>query len=348
MFPIANFLIYIFIKKYIKGNAAVLLLYLIGISIFLSIIKIHQYEDDFFGYFNHYQSYIKNGEIPLYSEGKEFILTVVIFLVGVFQVDNINFFSFSIKIIFYSFVSLFFLRYKSKDKESNYYLIILVLTSPNFIIYTDSFIRQSLGLIFLLLSLTFSLQKKIIYSLLSIFTHLTNLIYLPIIFTKVKFIHMVLVLIVSYLIIGIDYEVFSAMASIVGMSDKLYFIDQMYKQGMVDTRPSIATFLPAILIITAAKVTNKNLDSTDNKLINIFLYSIIIGNLVSGIPYATSRISMLVIAFTPVLFVLLKGRVQIVLSVIIYCYMWLRFIYRDNPTLELNYQYLVWPFGLNI
>jgi hypothetical protein len=165
---------------------------------------------------------------------------------------------------------------------------------------------------------------------------------------EVRFIYMVFVLVVSYLITGIDYGVFSAIASALGMSDKLYFIDQMYQQGMVDTRPSVTTFLPAILIIIAAKVTNKNLDAIDNRLINLFLYSIIIGNLVSGIPYASSRISMLVIAFTPVLFVLLKGRVQILLSAIIYFFLWSRFIYRDNPTLELNYQYLVWPFGINI
>ena len=323
-------------------------MYVIGISIFLSIIKIQLYEDDFFGYFEHYRSYVKKGEIPFYSEGKEFILTAVIMLVSIFEIDNVDFFSFSMKIILYSLVALFFVRYKSKDNENNYYLIILALTSPNFIIYTDSFIRQSLSLIFLLLSLTFSIQKKIILFFLSIFTHLTNLIYLPMIFIEVKFIYMVLVLIVSYLVVGIDYGLFSTIASNLGMSDKLYFIDQMYQQGMVDTRPSIATFLPAILIIIVAKVTNKNLNATDNRLINLFLYSIIIGNLVSGIPYATSRISMLVIAFTPVLFVLLKGKFQIILSAIIYLYLWLRFMYRDNPTLELNYQYLVWPFGINL
>jgi hypothetical protein len=323
-------------------------MYVIGISIFLSIIKIQLYEDDFFGYFEHYRSYVKKGEIPFYSEGKEFILTAVIMLVSIFEIDNVDFFSFSMKIILYSLVALFFVRYKSKDNENNYYLIILALTSPNFIIYTDSFIRQSLSLIFLLLSLTFSIQKKIILFFLSIFTHLTNLIYLPMIFIEVKFIYMVLVLIVSYLVVGINYGLFSTIASNLGMSDKLYFIDQMYQQGMVDTRPSIATFLPAILIIIVAKVTNKNLNATDNRLINLFLYSIIIGNLVSGIPYTTPRISMLVIAFTPVLFVLLKGKFQIILSAIIYFYLWLRFMYRDNPTLELNYQYLVWPFGINL
>jgi hypothetical protein len=348
MFPILNFLLYIFLKKYIKGNTVILLIYLIAVSIFFSLVKLNLYEDDFFGYNEHYQNYLKNKEIPYYSEGREFILTALIMLVSIFEIDNIEFFSFSMKIILYSLASLFFLRYKSQKNEKNYFVIILALTSPNFIIYTDSFIRQSLSLIFLLLSLTFNFQKKIIYFLLSIFTHLTNLIYLPMILIEVRFIYMVFVLVVSYLITGIDYGVFSAIASALGMSDKLYFIDQMYQQGMVDTRPSVTTFLPAILIIIAAKVTNKNLDAIDNRLINLFLYSIIIGNLVSGIPYASSRISMLVIAFTPVLFVLLKGRVQILLSAIIYFFLWSRFIYRDNPTLELNYQYLVWPFGINI
>lgn len=348
MFPIINFILYLYFKNHLKGNIVVLSIYLVIISIFLSIIKLHLYEDDFFGYFDHYQNFLINNEIPYYSDGKEFILTILILLVGILDINNINFFSFSMKIIFYSIVAQFFIKYKKTDVKQNYYLIILALTSPNFIIYTDSFIRQSLSISFLLLCFTCSLNKKIIFYLISIFTHLANLIYLPMIFIKISFIYMVLILIVSYGIAGVDYEIFSFIASKIGMADKLYFIDQMYEHGMVDTKPSVSTYLPAILIIIVAKLTKKSLDDNDNRLINLFMYSIIIGNLVSGIPYASSRISMLVIAFTPILFVLLKGKVQIIFSAIIYIYLWTRFMYRDHPTLELNYQYLVWPFNINI
>lgn len=347
MFPIFNYLLYFLFKNNFNLNKLYLFIYAIFLSLFLAVIKLHLYEDDFFGYFEHYQSLINNNEVPYYSEGKELVLTAIMLGIGAFKINEIVYFSFVIKIITFATLLGFLRNYKSNINKYNSYIFVLAVTSPNFIIYTDSFIRQSISLVFLLLCIISDLHKKLFFYAISVFTHLSTLIYLPILHINIRFSLMFIALILSYLVSGVDYEIFSNVADFFGMSDKLYFIDQMYALGAIDTRPSFTTFLPAILIIVVAKVSNKNLSEHDNKLINIFLYTIILGNLVAGIPFATSRVSMLVMAFTPILFILLRGRVQVVLSSIIYIYLWVRFALRENPTLELNYQYLVWPFGVS-
>jgi hypothetical protein len=133
------------------------------------------------------------------------------------------------------------------------------------------------------------------------------------------------------------------------MNDKLYFIDQIYLSGVIiDTKPSITTFIPAVLIIIISKITIKNQTEKDKLLINMFMWSIIMGNIVSTIPYASSRIAMLTMAYTTILYVLLKGRTLLITSILINGYLWMRFATRENPTMEMNFQNLIWPLSINI
>lgn len=347
MFPLISILLFTVLRQ-IRLTKYIIYIYVILFATLLSLVKNRLYEDDFFGYFEHYQSLINLGEITYYSQGAEFVLTILIMAIGLIKIDSIFFFSLYIKLITYALIIAFLLKY---DKKRNLIVIFIAITaSPNFIMYTDSFIRQTISLALILLCVAMEIKYRAIIFILAVATHLTAIAYAPIlILNKIKLKHIFVILILSYMFDIVDYRFFSSVANILGMNDKLYFIEQIYLSGvLIDTKPSITTFIPAVLIIIISIITNKQHTEKDKLLINLFIWSIIMGNIVSEIPYASSRIAMLTMAYTTILYILLKGRTLIITSVVINGYLWIRFITRENPTMEMNFQNLVWPLSVNI
>ncbi len=311
-------------------------------ALILSIIKIHLYDDDFYEYYQHYLSYLHDGVYPTYALGKEFFLSLVIIFISLFNLENIYFFSFIIKALNFLLVYLF-LRKFGKNNE---FIIVLLFLSPLFIMYSDSFIRQSLSLSLLLVALTELNYKKYAYYLMSIFTHTSSIIYLPVILKRIEPKILFIFLILSFFINPISNSFLESFLHFFNLSDKLYFSNQILEiDPEYSTTPSIFSFLPTVAIIFTALITRDNFSNVEVKLINIFILAMIFVNLLLLVPYASSRIGILLYCYTPLLFVLLKGRSRVLLICVIYFYYWYRFITRENQTMELNFQYLIWPFN---
>lgn len=349
MFPIINFSFYILLtlSKNRAFSKIIGIAYICILALFLATVKQQVYNDDFFGYYEQYVELIRNNYITYYSDGKEFVLTLIFILLSQFYIENQIFFSFCIKLINFLILFTFIHSFLKKSGDNNQYIFILIATSPNFLLYSDSFIRQSLSLCFILLSVAqINMFKRTTYFVLACATHLSNLIYIPILIFNLRVATLIMLFIISFLLVEtLDYQIFSTVAEFLGMGDKLLFIDNLYLIGEIDTKPSITTYIPTILIISYYLYINKSHSEINNRLINLFLYTLIAGNLVANIPYASSRITMLTMIYTPVLFILLRGWKQTTLAFIIYLYLWGRFLTRENPTMELNYHFLIWPFN---
>ncbi len=348
MFPAISFLFYILggsLNK-IVNSKALLYIYILMLALLLAIIKNQIYEDDFYGYYSQYVELIKSGSVTLYSDGKEATLSLIMILVSIFGIENQVYFSFCIKLINYILLLKFVLQFIKFNQNKNKFIFILITLSPNFILYSDSFIRQSLSLIFIMFAV---IQTKKInsffYFFLSCTTHLSNIVYFPLIIFKYNIKITLIILIVSFFIEGLDFQLFSLIANLLGMGDKLLFIENIYTQGVVDTKPSISTFIPTILVISMILISNKTLTEQQKNIIVLFCYTMIIGNIVGNIPYATSRIAMLIMIYSPILLMLLRNKIQIIIGMLINCYLWVRFVGRDNPTMELNFQLLIWPIN---
>ena len=311
-------------------------------ALIISVIKTHVYDDDFYGYYQHYLSYLHDGIYPIYSEGKEFVLSLVVIFIALFNVENIYLFSFLVKALNFLLVYLF-LRKFGKNNE---FIIVLLFLSPLFIMYSDSFIRQSLSLSLLLIALTELNNKRYVYFLMSIFTHISSIIYFPVINKRIEPKILFVFFILSIFTHPISYSFLESILDFFNLTDKLYFSNQIMKiDSEVLTNPSIFSFLPTVAIICTAFITRSNFSNMEVKLINIFILAMIFMNVLVLIPYASSRIGILIYCYTPLLFVLLKGRSRIALICVIYFYYWYRFITRENPSMELNFQYLIWPFN---
>lgn len=333
----------ILVSSIFRPKIAYYYLYAFFVSLIFSVVKVRQYEDDFYGYYSHYIEYVNNGIVPFYSEGKEFVLTSIFVTFGLTGIDSVVFFSFFNKLLLYLLLLKFYKNYNGCAQWKTVGCFILLLAFPNFIIYTDSFIRQTLSLAILLLGLTYGAGYRIIFFLIACFTHSASILFFPIYFFQFNTVLLYGLVILSYLIPGIDYSVFKELAAYLGMSDKAVFIDKMYEFDNVNTKPAITTFLmPLFLIAVACFDKIKSLQRY--QLCNLFLYAIFISNIASDIPFAANRIGMLAIAFAPILFVLFQQRLRLLLALPFILITWARFVVVDDATLEVNYKYLTWPF----
>lgn len=343
MYPVLSYALYLATRRCSKIYVYIFIC--IIYAILLAFLKSQIYLDDFFGYFNHFKEYTDLGIVPLYSNGKEFVLTLIMIGISKFNYFNfeIEFFSFSIKIINYLLILYAIFLYNKR----NLFVIVLLFTSPNFVMYGDSFIRQGFSLAFLLIALFEDGFKKILFYLLSLVTHLTNFIFLPFLLKDIKIIYLYVSFIIVFILqISISYDFFSEFAYYFGAEDKLDYIDNLYASGVGSTSPSIGAYLPPIAIITIYLLSKKRTPKGD-RLAGLFLYCMVFSLLLIEIPFASARFMMLILIYTPLLFLLLEGRIQVITSMMIYLYLWSRFLYRTPPTLELNFEMLVWPLEVS-
>lgn len=332
------FIIFIVLNIYKINNKLAIIIILYTYSAVCIYYRTDVYADDIYNYYDHYSEYIKNGIKPLYFNGIEFVLPIIF---QIFKYIGIrDFFTFILCIMIIQITMIIYIINKI-DKNYINYSILFVIYYP-YLFDSNSFIRQSLSSILVVLSLTNQGYKRYLIYSIALFTHFTSLIFLPIFLIKNSKIYFFLLMVCSYLLPHISIDLFQKISNFAGMGDKLYFINQIIVSGQEISDPNLTTFFGALFLIFGSLIfKNKEIKSTIyNDLLSIFMYTITLANFCTAIPYATYRFGLLALELPTILLLTIKSKYRIYFGVGLIFYSVARFYYGSDKSFELNYPYL--------
>jgi hypothetical protein len=172
--------------------------FIASIASSLNLLKLN--EGDLIAYINYYKD-LEDIDLTyfLISYGKEPVFYIISFLIGIFSTFNEEIFKYLISFIIFTFIlvglSNFF---KKSEVNNNYIFFILFFIAFNPVLFNNSLhlLRQTLALGFILLMLGTSNNKlKILFIILSIFSHVSSIIVIaPFFSKKYKFLFLVFII----------------------------------------------------------------------------------------------------------------------------------------------------------
>ena len=308
------FILNIFILRQVKNVNWKLLLLILAIYLPLmaygrEFTTIEGFTDDMEVYYKIYMDQISGGGL-IFSNSKLEIVTPLIFkiigILGDIGIKNLYLFMVAIQ------VSVLFLAIV-EDKKSCLIFLVIIYSAP-FVINSGVFFRQILAICLFLFSVK-SYRHKILREyflpLLAVFTHVTTVTLLLFnffgrILENWKYITVVLYLMLALLFGAMIYQPFTYAMFIKLMLD--FFPDQAgFFQGSATANPqklSLTAFLFSTVIIFYGLIFKKFIQY---KIIIVFLIVMITCFAFGQIPFLASRAGLLVIVFSPILFLVMRS-----------------------------------------